>query len=80
MVRIGVNPFQVRPGNELRQSLRERVEATIFQLRLNDRTCRNLRETYACDYWAGDISFNYLSRRAPFIALELERQGRLRTS
>lgn len=70
--------FQVVPGESLDASTRERVVATIDRLKLNDRECCGLREEYASDYLAGEIKLSYLRRRAPFVASELERQGRLR--
>lgn len=69
--------FQVVPGESLDASIRERVVATIETLNLNDRECCGLREEYASEYQAGHISLGYLRRRAPFVARELERQGRL---
>lgn len=35
------------------------------------------RAEYAEEYWKGQIQFDYLARRAPFVARELQRQGRL---
>lgn len=69
--------FQVVPGETLDASSRERVLATIDRLNLNDRECCGLRDEYASEYLAGHISLDYLRRRAPFVARELERQGRL---
>ncbi len=69
--------FQVIPGEMLDSLARERVKATIKRLDLNDDDCRELREEYAHEYWEAGRSFDYLRRRAPFVARELERQGRL---
>jgi hypothetical protein len=69
--------FQVVLGESLDASIRERVVATIETLNLNDRECCGLREEYASEYQAGHISLDYLRRRAPFVARELQRQGRL---
>lgn len=42
------------------------------------RDCRELRGQYAVDYWEDLIKLPYLERRAPFVAMELRRQRRLR--
>jgi hypothetical protein len=69
--------FQVKPSELLRPLIRDRVERTITRLKLNNRDCRDLRESYSVDYWNQEITLNRLERRAPFIAIELRRQGRL---
>jgi hypothetical protein len=69
--------FHVQSAETLRTHIRTRVDQTITRLRLNDRDCRDVRASYAVDYWNGDIPFTRLLRRAPFIAMELRRQGRL---
>jgi len=69
--------FQVKPSEALRPRIRERVDRTITRLRLNDKDCRDARESYAVDYWDRQISLAHLARRAPFITIELRRQGRL---
>jgi hypothetical protein len=45
----------------------------------NMRDCRILRESYATEYWDSLINMDYLTRRMPFVANRLRRQGRLRT-
>jgi hypothetical protein len=70
--------FQVRPSAAVSPHIRRRVDQTIAKLRLNDCDCRDARERYATEYWQGEISYGFLKRRAPFIAMELRRQGRLR--
>lgn len=70
--------FQVIPGEELDASVEQRVTTTIERLGLNDREWRELRGEYAAAYWNGEIRLGYLCRRAPFVARELRRQGRLR--
>jgi hypothetical protein len=69
--------FQVKPAATLSSLIRGPVEKTIARLRLNDRDCRNLRQYYVVEYEAKQISLTHLTRRAPFIAMELRRQGRL---
>ena len=69
--------FQVLPAEGVRRVITAQVAATIQRLRLNDRDCRERREEYAVSYWEHQISLGYLSRRAPFVVMELRRQGRL---
>lgn len=70
--------FQVIRGEGLADKMVTTVEGTIERLRLNDLTCCDARAEFATSYWQGDISLNYLTRHAPFVAGELRRQGRLR--
>lgn len=70
--------FQIRPSEMLSPHIYRRVDRTIAKLRLNDKDCREARGRYAMEYWIGEISYGFLSRRAPFIAMELRRQGRVR--
>ncbi len=55
------------------------IDTTLPMLNLRD--CVKQRQQYFDDYmrgpFKGGIDINYLTRRAPFIALELRRQGRL---
>ncbi|MCB9638854.1 MAG: hypothetical protein H6728_07245 [Myxococcales bacterium] len=71
--------FQVIPGETLskKPKIKRAVENTIVKLGLCDSECSKLRAQYAQDYWDGHISLDYLKRRVPFVASELERQGRL---
>lgn len=68
--------YQVIPRTDLDPEIKTDVQATIDRLKLNDRDCLTVREDYATDYFRGDISLVYLRRRAPFLAREIERQGR----
>ena len=70
--------FQVVPGEGLARDDLAAVEDTVTRLRLNDLICCEARAEYAEDYWNGQVRFAYLMRRAPFVARELQRQGRLR--
>ena len=70
--------FQVVPGEGLPPDVASRVSETIERLRLSDRTCCDARAEYAEDYWAREISLDYLARHAPFVMRELRRHGRLR--
>ena len=70
--------FQVVSGEGLAGDDLATVEDTIQRLRLNDLICCEARAEYAEDYWDEQICLRYLMRRAPFVARELERHGRLR--
>jgi len=75
---IELTQFHVVANPDLDPELAGQVNTTISRLALNSRQCRELRMQYADDYWAGQITYAYLLRRAPFIAKELRRQNRLR--
>lgn len=66
----------ILPGPNLSPQVQKAVEDTIRELDLNDWNCRQLRLEYVRAYESGDISWDYLTRRAPFIADEMRRQGR----
>ena len=70
--------FQVVPGEGLPIDITSVVSETIERLRLSDHTCCEARAEYAEEYWAGNISLDYLTRHAPFVMRELRRHGRLR--
>ena len=70
--------FQVLPARGLSEQVVKRVSETIDRLGLNDQRCRDARVEYAQEYWDGHVTFDYLSRHAPFVARELQRWGRLR--
>ena len=70
--------YQLVPGLGATGEIRMQVERTIQELGLNDAICRKAREEYAESYLTGAIRLDYLERRAPLIARELRRQGRLR--
>ncbi len=58
-------------------ALRQRVDQTIDRLHLNSHpTFVEARLTYIEDYLNGDISYQLLQRDAPFVAREIERQGK----
>lgn len=75
---LEVVSFQLKPSAGVDAPTRRRITDTITRLGLNDQECRDLREEYVTSYWGGAIPLNSLTRRAPFIAMELRRQGRLR--
>lgn len=67
--------FQIERGAAVPEACWTRIDATLPLL--NQVECRQQREEYVIAYWDGDIAFRYLERRAPFIASELRRQGKL---
>lgn len=69
--------FQVVRGPRAPRAKLGAIDETISTLGLNLRDCCQLRERYVTDYQQGDISLHYLTKRAPFVALELRRQGAL---
>lgn len=54
------------------------VESTITRLRLDQSDYAKDLEGYYEAYQKGDITLRYLERRAPFLAREMRRQGKLR--
>lgn len=74
---LELDEFQVMPGRGLPAEIHARVVDTIATLRLSDSICCEARAAYARAYWAGDISLSRLQQRAPFVAKEMERLGRL---
>lgn len=69
--------FQVVPGDGLSGDVAASVVDTIERLRLNQPACCAARAEYAQAYWDGEIALDHLTRRAPFVARELQRQDRL---
>lgn len=85
-----IDPFSVQPGwfvldfpsclvkvgDGLDQPLRERIEATIIALHLNaDDSFVQDRCDVMMMYAEGVVALQYLTRRRPFLAVEVERQG-----
>lgn len=70
--------FQVIRGSKAPSAQASAINATLDIV--NAPNCCKAREEYVTNYLAGDITLDYLERRAPFIAQELRRQGRLRAS
>lgn len=73
---LELHGFQVVPGFRLSSRTQADVTNTIEILRLNDSECCDARREFATAYWCGDVSWGYLKRHAPFVALELNRQGK----
>lgn len=68
--------FQVVRGPQAPIRHVKQIDATLPVLNMLD--CRKAREEYVTSYEQGHIDLDYLERRAPFVAAELRRQGRLR--
>ena len=71
--RLELVGYQVVPDPQLPPDIRDKVQATIERLQLNDYECLKLREEYAAALHRGDISLGHLRQRAPFLARELAR-------
>jgi len=69
--------FQVKLGPSAVGNLEAKVADTIEKLGLNLPDCCKARREYVENYREKQIKLDYLERRAPFIARELRRQGRL---
>jgi len=69
--------MEVVQGLAVSTSQRPEVQDTIDTLGLNLQDCIDQRSEYYLDYKSRDISLRWLERRAPFIAQELRRQGKL---
>ncbi|MCF7790313.1 MAG: hypothetical protein K9N47_29610 [Prosthecobacter sp.] len=67
--------FQVIAGEQAPARKVAEINATLELV--NGLDCCRAREEYVTRYWDKEISLRYLERRAPFIAAELRRQGRL---
>jgi hypothetical protein len=66
----------VKPSDELDAACANSITETINTLGLNDDgTCLQARLTFVMDYCNADVTLDFLRRRAPFIAREIERQG-----
>ena len=69
--------FQVKVGAMAVGELEAKASDTIEKLGLNLPDCCKARRAYFESYKSQHIRLDYLERRAPFIARELRRQGRL---
>ncbi len=72
--------FQVLPADGLPDPTAAVAGDTIERLRLNDEECCGAREEYAEEYRREKVTFDYLKRRAPFVASEFFRQSRVRAA
>ena len=73
---LGLPDCLVRPGEALDDKLRERIEATIEVLELNDDD-RLVQErcNLLVELADGDVTMAFLDRRYPFLSMEVRRQG-----
>lgn len=73
----------IRVGDRITEAQKSLAHSTIRRLKLNDDPATvEARKEWLEAYVEGDIPFDFLSRKAPFLAAELERQGlvtRIRT-
>ncbi len=68
----------IKPNPNIRSPLKEKVVTTIKRLKLNeDDNCVKGRQDWLMPYCRKEYPFDYLKRKAPFIAYELERQSLL---
>ena len=66
----------VKPAPDLDLGLKKRVVDSRDRIGLNDEsTCLKQRQRYVRDYCTGNVSFALLERDAPFLAMEIRRQG-----
>jgi hypothetical protein len=73
---IDIPTCLLRPNPDLGKDLRARIKGTINSLRLNqDDNYVQERCNILIEYACGDISKNFLQRRYPFLAKEIDRQG-----
>ncbi|HEY1529166.1 MAG TPA: hypothetical protein VGH51_23305 [Candidatus Angelobacter sp.] len=71
--------FFVNPAGELQPHIADPIRHTISALHLNDDQFLKLRYNVLKDYSNRDTTLQFLQRRYPFIAAELQRQGRAET-
>jgi hypothetical protein len=73
---IDFSSFLLKANPDLSPDQKELVLDTIEILKLNtDDDLVVERQTWTHEYFAGQITFQHLKKMAPFIALELDRQG-----
>ncbi len=73
---IDFSSLMIFPGDHLSTEEAEKVTKTVERLKLNkDEDCIKEREKWLRDYVTEGISFPHLEKHAPFIAIELKRQG-----
>ena len=74
---IDFSSFLIHPNSDLSPDKQVEVRETIKCLKLNsDDDLVTERQTYFFEYQTGEISFEHLEKRAPFIAYEVLRQGK----
>ena len=71
---LDLSTLGIKPNPKLPEPLRKRVQATIDDLGLDDRECREAREHWYQPYVKGEIAFSFLRKMCPFLAEEIVRQ------
>jgi len=72
---LNFDNFSVEASADIPLDVKVAVEKTISILRLNaDDSLVKLRFNIVRDYAKGDLPFDYLARKYPFIAMEMRRQ------
>ncbi len=75
---LDFNSFLIKPNPDLSRNQKDKLWKTIKHLKLNDDEDLVIeRQTWYLNYLNEEISFKYLKKMAPFIALEVERQDLL---
>jgi uncharacterized protein (TIGR02646 family) len=74
---LNLQDGSISPSPGLSAALKQRAEATIDRLDLDDVECRQQRLEHFDAYKQGDVSEAYFKRRAPFVWVEAQRLGRL---
>lgn len=72
---LDLTDYSLKPSSNLTPQQRQQVLDTIERLDLNEESMARAREETAGYFLSGEISFQHLSREAPFIARELRRLG-----
>jgi len=76
---LDFSTFLIKPNSILSADQQKSVQDTINILKLNtDEDLVTERQTWVEEFWAGEISFEHLEKKTPFIAYELERQNMLK--
>jgi len=79
---LDLNTFEVQPAEGIGAELKQRVENTVDRLALNSRECVTMRKRWFDAYWLPKnptqrVPLEFLENQAPFLARELQRQGRV---
>jgi len=72
---LELSTLQVTPRVGLPEPLRQRVQATIDRLDLNDDEFIQARAGHYEAFQSGDVQFRHVQKHFPFLAKELIRQG-----
>ena len=80
---LNLGTFKVEPAEGLDTELKQRVQDTITRLKLDSRDVTAMHRKWFECYWqpkepTRPIPLWFLEERAPFLARELRRQGRIR--